>query len=110
MLLALDVGNTQTVAGLTATDAFLNGSGDVLLTSESSAIDAERKDSSLVHITPPQTLMVDNLVAVVNNGPHVQEATALKDYLYTPEAQRLWARVRQPISGSAEAVDHRRPR
>jgi sulfate/thiosulfate transport system substrate-binding protein len=63
-----------------ATDAFVNGKGDVLLTAESSAIDAERRDPSLLHVTPPQTL--DNLVAVVNNGPHVQEATALKDYLY----------------------------
>jgi sulfate/thiosulfate-binding protein len=79
--------------GREATDAFLNGSGDVLLTPESSAIDAERRSSSVLHVAPSQTLKVDNLVAVVNKGPHVQEATALKDYLYTPEAQRLWARA-----------------
>jgi sulfate/thiosulfate transport system substrate-binding protein len=91
--------------GSAASDAFLGGSGDVLLTSESSAIDAERKDSSLVHITPPQTLQVDDLVAVVDNSPHVKEATALRDYLFTPQAQRLWARAGFRPSDPAVAAE-----
>jgi sulfate/thiosulfate transport system substrate-binding protein len=91
--------------GTAATDAFLGGTGDVLLTSESAAADAERKSSSVQHVTPPQTLKVDNLVAVLSGSPHVKEATALRDYLFTPEAQRLWARAGYRPSDPAVAAE-----
>ncbi|MCV7225709.1 sulfate ABC transporter substrate-binding protein [Mycolicibacterium komossense] len=76
-----------------ATDAFLQGEGDVLITAESGAIDAERHSQAVIHVTPPQTMAADNLVAIIKDGPHVDAATRLNDYLYTPDAQRLWARA-----------------
>jgi sulfate/thiosulfate transport system substrate-binding protein len=80
--------------GREATDEFLNGEGDALLVAESGAIDAEIHNQSLMHVTPSRTIKVANLVAVIKDGPHVDAATRLKDYVYTPEAQRLWARAR----------------
>lgn len=79
--------------GIQATNAFTQGTGDVLITSESNAIDAQRKGEKIDYITPPQTLKVDNVVAVTSGGPHVDAATKLRDYVYTAGAQRLWARA-----------------
>jgi sulfate transport system substrate-binding protein len=79
--------------GHEATQNFAHGTGDVLITLESNALGAERRGEPVEHITPPQTIRVDNVVAVISGGPHVDAATKLNDYLYTVEAQRLWARA-----------------
>jgi sulfate transport system substrate-binding protein len=74
-----------------AIDLFLAGTGDVLIAPENSAIDAERHSSAVESIVPPQTLKIDNQAAVLRTSEHPEEAGRLVDYLYTPEAQRLWA-------------------
>ncbi|CAN5159974.1 sulfate ABC transporter substrate-binding protein [soil metagenome] len=74
-----------------AIDLFLAGTGDVLIASESSAIDAMRQSSGAALVVPAETLRVDNQVAVVATSAHREKAAQLVDYLYTPEAQRLWA-------------------
>ncbi len=88
-----------------ATDAFLQGKGDVLIVPESTAIDAERRDTSLTHIVPPQTMKADNMIAVIKDGPHIEAATHLRDFLYTPDAQRLWARAGFRPSDPAVAAE-----
>ncbi|WP_264066504.1 extracellular solute-binding protein [Mycolicibacterium komossense] len=79
--------------GREAADNFANGAGDVLLTTEANALELERAGKSVEHVIPPQTLRVDNVVAVVEDGPHVDAASRLNDFLYTADAQRLWARA-----------------
>jgi sulfate/thiosulfate-binding protein len=76
-----------------AVDAFLRGKGDVLITPESGALNFEGMNDSVEHITPPQTLRVDNLVAQMEASTHKQAATRLLDFLYTIDGQRLWARA-----------------
>ncbi len=91
--------------GHEASDAFVNGSGDVLLTSEANAIELQREGKPVEHITPPRTLRVDNVVAVMKDAQHADAATRLSDYLYTPDAQRLWARAGFRPSDPAVAAE-----
>lgn len=80
-------------SGREATDVFLQGSGDVLISYENEAITVERQGKPVQHIIPPQTFKVDNPVAVVSTSTHLQEATEFKNFQYTEEAQRLWAQA-----------------
>jgi sulfate/thiosulfate transport system substrate-binding protein len=80
-------------SGRDATDVFLQGSGDVLISYENEAINIERQGKPVQHINPPQTFKIDNPVAVVSTGSHVEKANALKNFLYTPDGQRLWAQA-----------------
>jgi sulfate/thiosulfate transport system substrate-binding protein len=82
---------TRPGSGREATDVFLQGSGDVLISYENEAINTERQGKPVEHVTPPQTFKIDNPVAVVTSSAHLEQATALKNFLYTPEGQKLWA-------------------
>lgn len=73
-------------SGRAATDAFIQGSGDVLLAYENEALHFD-----LEHVTPPQTFKIENPVAVVNTSQHLDVATKFVNFQYTPEAQKLWA-------------------
>ena len=84
---------TRPGSGREATDVFLQGSGDVLISYENEAINTERQGKPVEHVTPPQTFKIDNPVAVVTSSAHLQQATALKNFLYTPEGQKLWAQA-----------------
>lgn len=78
-------------SGREATDVFVAGGGDVLISYESEAIAAERQGKPVAHINPPQTFKIDNPLAVVISGGHLAAATAFKNFQYTEQAQKLWA-------------------
>jgi len=78
-------------SGREATDVFVGGSGDVLISAESEAIATERQGKPVTHINPPQTFKIDNPVAVVTSGGHLQAATTFRNFQYTEQAQKLWA-------------------
>jgi sulfate transport system substrate-binding protein len=80
-------------SGREATDVFLQGTGDVLLSYENEAINIERQGKPVQHIIPPQTFKIENPLAVVSTTQHVKEATDFKNFQYTPDAQRLWAQA-----------------
>ena len=114
---------TRPGSGREATDVFLQGSGDVLISYENEAINTERQGKPVEHVNPPQTFKIENPVAVVTSSAHLEQATALKNFLYTPEGQKLWAQAGfRPVDPAVaedfaadfptprEAVDHRRPR
>ncbi|MDV3128289.1 sulfate ABC transporter substrate-binding protein [Mycobacterium sp. 21AC1] len=82
---------TRPGSGREATDVFLQGTGDVLISYENEAINVERQGKPVEHINPPQTFKIENPVAVVDTSPHAAAAQALENYLYTPEGQKLWA-------------------
>lgn len=84
---------TRPGSGREATDVFLQGTGDVLLSYENEAIHIERQGKEVEHVNPPQNFKIENPVAVVSTGAHLDKATALKNFLYTPEGQRLWAQA-----------------
>ncbi|HZA10887.1 sulfate ABC transporter substrate-binding protein [Mycobacterium sp.] len=80
-------------SGREATDVFVQGTGDVLLSYENEAINVERQGKRVQHLAPPQTFKIENPLAVVSTSAHLEKATQFKNYQYTPEAQRLWAQA-----------------
>lgn len=81
----------QPKSGREATEAFLQGSGDVLLSYENEALFIEENGDPVEHVTPPTTFRIDNPVAVLKDSDNLETAQAFNDFLYTPEGQSLWA-------------------
>jgi sulfate transport system substrate-binding protein len=81
----------QPKSGREATEAFLQGSGDALLSYENEALFIERGGDPVEHVTPPQTFKIENPAAVLSKGANAAKAKAFNEFLYTPGAQRLWA-------------------
>ncbi len=81
----------QPKSGREATETFLQGTGDVLLSYENEALFAEGKGDPVAHVTPPVTFKIENPVAVLKTSKHQAEAKAFVDYLYTAAGQKLWA-------------------
>ena len=89
---------TRPGSGREATDVFLQGSGDVLISYENEAINIERKGAekgevAVEHVNPPQTFKIENPVAVVSTSTHLDKASALKNFLYTQQGQKIWAQA-----------------
>ncbi|BBX62425.1 sulfate ABC transporter substrate-binding protein [Mycobacterium saskatchewanense] len=80
-------------SGREATDVFVQGSGDVLISYENEAIATERAGKPVEHNNPPQTFKIENPVAVVNTSPHLDAAVAFKNFQYTAAAQEVWAQT-----------------
>ena len=81
----------QPKSGREATETFLQGTGDALLSYENEALFAERNGEDVEHHTPGTTFKIENPVAVVNTSKHKQQAQAFVDFQYTPEGQKAWA-------------------
>ncbi len=81
----------QPKSGREASEAFLQGTGDVLLSYENEALFLEGQGEKVQHVTPPSTFKIENPVAVLKGSKNLDAATSFVDYLYTPAAQRLWA-------------------
>lgn len=84
---------TRPASGREATDLFLQGTGDVLLSYENEAINIERQGKAVEHVNPPQTFKIENPVAVVTSTRHAEQANALKNFLFTPAGQTIWAQA-----------------
>ncbi|ORB76032.1 sulfate ABC transporter substrate-binding protein [Mycobacterium scrofulaceum] len=80
-------------SGREATDVFVQGSGDVLISYENEAIATERAGKPVEHVIPQQTFKIENPVAVVSTSTHLGAATAFKNFQYTAAAQKLWAQA-----------------
>ncbi len=113
----------QPKSGREATETFLQGTGDVLLSYENEALFAERNGEDVEHHTPDVTFKIENPVAVLNTSKNPEQAQAFVDFLYTPEGQKAWAEAGfRPVDANVakefaadfpepgEAVDDRRPR
>jgi sulfate/thiosulfate transport system substrate-binding protein len=81
----------QPKSGREATETFLQGSGDVLLSYENEALFVEKNGDPVEHVTPTTTFKIENPAAVLKGSKNLATATAFNDYLYTPEAQKLLA-------------------
>ncbi|GAB2766552.1 sulfate ABC transporter substrate-binding protein [Terrabacter koreensis] len=91
----------QPKSGREATEAFLQGSGDVLLSYENEALFVEKNGDPVQHVTPPTTFKIENPAAVLRGSKNLAKATAFNDYLYTPEAQKLLAEAGfRPVDAS----------
>jgi sulfate/thiosulfate transport system substrate-binding protein len=72
-----------------ALQTFTAGKGDVLISYENEAITAQQKGESIDYLIPDQTILIQNPAAVTNDGK--PEAKSFLDFLWTPQAQRIYA-------------------
>jgi sulfate transport system substrate-binding protein len=83
----------QPKSGREATETFLQGTGDVLLSYENEALFNERSGEAIEHHTPADTFKIENPVAVINSSKHKDKAQAFLDFMYSPEGQTAWAQA-----------------
>lgn len=87
----------QPSSGRAATTAFEQGQGDVLISYENEAIMLARKNASapasqrIDYVVPSTTFKIENPVAIVNTTENRSAAEDFVSYLFTPQAQRIWA-------------------
>ena len=74
-----------------ALQTFSGGKGDVMLAYENEAIFAQQAGEELEYVVPAETILIENPAAVVSTSESPEAAQAFLDYLYTPEAQAVFA-------------------
>jgi sulfate/thiosulfate-binding protein len=72
-----------------ALQTFVGGKGDVMLAYENEAITAREKGEDVDYVIPNQTILIENPVAVTTDAS--QSAKDFVKFLYTPEAQEIFA-------------------
>ena len=77
---------SQDASGSNATNTFLSGKGDVLLTFESEAINGK-----IPFVIPRQTMLIDVYIAAIQKSEHKAEWNAFSRYLKTYPAQKILA-------------------
>jgi sulfate/thiosulfate transport system substrate-binding protein len=94
-----------------ALQTFAGGKGDVMLAYENEAIFAQQAGQALDYVVPDETILIENPVAVVNTSEHPEAAQAFVDYLYTPEAQGIFASkgYRPVVDGVESEFDYPDP-
>ncbi|MFC9895233.1 sulfate ABC transporter substrate-binding protein [Nocardia sp. NPDC127579] len=92
-LISKDHVKVQPKSGREATETFLQGTGDVLLSYENEAIFSERNGDQIEHVIPPVTFKIENPVAVLKSSKNQEKAVAFRDFLFTPAGQKAWAQA-----------------
>src|SRR3954454_1481997 len=72
-----------------ALTTFTGGKGDVLIAYENEAIAAQQAGEDIDYVIPPETILIENPIAVTKDAS--DKASAFVKYLYTPEAQGIFA-------------------
>ena len=81
----------QDSSGRAALTTFTGGKGDVLLSYENEAIFAQQNGEDIDYVVPDQTILIQNPVAITTDSANPASAKAFLEYVYTPEAQKLFA-------------------
>ena len=82
---------SQDKSGRDALNTFLSGKGDVLIGYESEGLPAIAAGNPVEMIRPSYTLLIQNPVAISGASQNATQAKAFVQYLWTPEAQTIWA-------------------
>jgi sulfate/thiosulfate-binding protein len=80
----------QPSSASSALQTFLSGEGDVLLDYEDDALYAQHQGEAISIITPPQTILIQNPIAVSLKATNVPAAKAFVAYLVSPAGQKVW--------------------
>jgi len=76
-------------SGRTATDAFVKGTGDVLISYENEAIAARAAGVELDYLVPDTTVLIENPAAVTKTAP--PQAKAFLDFVVSAPGQKILA-------------------
>src|SRR4051794_1155488 len=83
---------------------FTGGKGDVLISYENEAIAAQQAGEDVDYTIPDQTILIENPIATTKDAG--DKAKAFVKYLYTPEAQGIFAsKGYRPVVKSAPGAD-----
>ena len=82
---------TQDASASAALADFLGGTGDVLLDYEDDAILAEKSGADISYVIPPQTILIQNPLAVIQKSANPAAAKAFDSYLLSAAGQTIWA-------------------
>ncbi|MDO5498854.1 MAG: sulfate ABC transporter substrate-binding protein [Propionibacteriaceae bacterium] len=96
----------QPKSGREATEAFLQGSGDVLLSYENEALFIERKGDPVEHVIPPVTFRIDNPAAVLADSPNRAAAEDFLGFVHSAEGQRILAETGFRPADEAVATEY----
>jgi sulfate transport system substrate-binding protein len=81
----------QPDSGSKALAAFTSGTGDVLLSYENEAIEAQQAGQPVDFVTPDATLLIENPIAVTSKAKNATLAKDFVSFLYTEAAQKIFA-------------------
>ena len=81
----------QDASGAKALTDFISGEGDVLISYENEAIYAQEKKEPVDYVTPSDTLLIQNPIAVTKNSAHPTQAQAFLSFLYSKQGQQIFA-------------------
>jgi sulfate transport system substrate-binding protein len=81
----------QDASASDALETFTSGEGDVLISYENEAIRAQDAGEDVEYVIPDDTIKIETLAAVSEDAENPEAAQAFLDYLFTPEAQQIWA-------------------
>jgi sulfate transport system substrate-binding protein len=76
-----------------ALQTFLAGEGDVLLDYEDDALYAQHQGEPVQIVTPPQTILIQNPIAVTSSATSDPAAKAFVSYLLSPAGQKKWGQL-----------------
>jgi sulfate/thiosulfate transport system substrate-binding protein len=69
---------------------FVGGKGDVMLAYENEVIAGQQKGEKIDYVVPPQTIRIENPVAVTTTTKDPAQAKAFRNFLWSATAQRLF--------------------
>src|SRR5579885_3467535 len=82
---------SQDTSGSNATNTFLSGKGDVLITYESEALNARMQGKNIQYVIPRQTMLIQLPVAVTKNSANKDAANNFIRFMKSVPAQQLFA-------------------
>jgi sulfate/thiosulfate-binding protein len=81
----------QDTSGRNATNTFLSGKGDVLITYESEALASRAAGQDIQYVIPRQSLLIELPIAVLKDSPNKEKANQFIRFAKTQPAQELFA-------------------
>lgn len=82
---------SQPDSGSDSTAAFIAGTGNVLIAYENEAIAAQQAGDDVDYVTPPDTILIQNPVAVTSDASNPTLDKAFVKFLYSDAGQKLFA-------------------
>jgi sulfate/thiosulfate-binding protein len=82
---------SQDTSGRNATNTFLSGKGDVLITYESEALNARLNGQDIQYVIPRQSMLIELPIAVLKNSANKDLANKFIQYVKGSAAQDLFA-------------------
>jgi sulfate transport system substrate-binding protein len=82
---------SQDTSGRNATNTFLAGKGDVLITYESEALNARLNGQDIQYVIPRQSMLIELPIAVLKNSANKDLTNKFIQFVKAPAAQDLFA-------------------